>query len=69
MTDAAKFTATVDAIAGLDLTTVVGGHMAPLHGPRLRDAMTILRALPTAATPPLPGQPDLDAILLAATAA
>jgi flavorubredoxin len=69
LSDPARFAATVDAVAGLDLTTIVGGHMAPLHGPRLRDAMTILRALPTAPSPALPGQADLDAILSAAAAA
>ena len=67
MTDPAKFVATVDEIARLDITAVAGGHMARLHGDRLQEAMTLLRALPTTPMAPLPGQADLDALLSAAT--
>jgi flavorubredoxin len=67
MTDPAKFAATVDAIAALDITAVAGGHMARMHGARLREALTMLRALPTVPLGPLPGQADLDALLLAGT--
>lgn len=67
MTAPAKFAATVDAIAALDITAAVGGHMARLQGPRLHEAMTILRTLPTMPMAPLPGQADLDALLLAGT--
>ena len=67
MTDPDRFTATVDAIARLDPTTVVGGHMAPLRGRQFREALTMLGDLPTSPMAPLPGQADLDALLLAAT--
>ena len=67
MTDPAKFVATVDAIARLDITAVAGGHTAALHGARFREALTFMRSLPTVPMAPLPGQADLDALLLAAT--
>ena len=67
MTDPAAFVRTVDAIDRLDPTVVVGGHMAALRGNRLDEAMSLLRALPTTPMAPLPGQADLDAMLLAAT--
>lgn len=67
MTDPAKFVATVDEIARLDITAVAGGHMARLQGDRLREAMSLLRALPTVPMAPLPGQADLEALLLAGT--
>jgi hypothetical protein len=67
LTDPARFVATVDEIARLDLAVVTGGHMAPLHGEQLQRAMTMLRALPTVPMAPLPGQADLDALLLAGT--
>jgi flavorubredoxin len=66
MTDPARFAATVDAIARLDPSAVVGGHMAPLRGRHFREALTMLRDLPTSPMAPLPGQADLDALLLAA---
>ena len=64
MTDPAKFAATVDAIARLDASVVVGGHMAALRGDRLRESYGLLRELPTAPVAPLPEQADLDALLL-----
>jgi len=67
MTKPAEFIATVDEIARLRPTVVAGGHMARLHGARLETAMDLLRQLPTAPVAPLPGQADLDALLLAAT--
>lgn len=67
MTKPAEFIATVDEIARLRPTVVAGGHMARLHGERLQTAMDLLRQLPTAPVAPLPGQADLDALLLAAT--
>ena len=41
--------------------------MARLHGTRLQEALAFLRELPTIPMAPLPGQADLDALLLAAT--
>ena len=67
MTDPARFVRTVDEIDRLDPTVVVGGHMAALRGNRLDEAMSLLRELPTVPMAPLPGQADLDAMLLAAT--
>lgn len=67
MTDPAKFAASVDAIARLDVSAVVGGHMARLDGDRLETALSLLRELPTVPMAPVPGQADLDALLLAAT--
>ena len=60
------FVATVDAIARLDTSAVVGGHMAALRGDRC-GVLGLLRELPTAPCAPLPEQADLDALLLAAT--
>jgi hypothetical protein len=67
MTDPAKFAATVDEIAHLQPTVVAGGHMALLRGDRLQESLALLRELPTIPMAPLPGQADLDALLLAAT--
>ncbi len=69
MTDPARFVAAVDEVARLRPTTIAGGHMARLHGARLDEAFELLRALPTLPIAPLPGQADLDALLLAATSA
>ncbi len=69
MTDPAKFTATVDAIAALSPSVIAGGHMAALRGERLHEGMRLLRALPTTPLAPLPTQADLDTLLLAATQA
>jgi flavorubredoxin len=67
LTDPARFTPTVDAIADLDVTTIAGGHMARLRGPRISEALDLLRELPESPVPALPGQADLDTLLLAAT--
>jgi flavorubredoxin len=67
MTDPSKFAATVDEISYLQPTVVAGGHMALLRGDRLQESLALLRELPTIPMAPLPGQADLDAILLAAT--
>jgi flavorubredoxin len=67
LTDPAKFVATVEEIARLDITAVAGGHMARLSGARFRASLDLLRQLPFAPSAPLPGQADLDALLLAAT--
>ena len=65
LTDPPKFAATVDAIARLDASVIAGGHTAALRGPRLQEAIGMLRTLPTQPMAPIPGQLDLDAILLA----
>ena len=67
ITDPEKFAKTVDEISYLQPTVVAGGHMARLRGDRLHEALALLRELPTIPMAPLPGQADLDAILLAAT--
>ena len=67
LTDPAKFVATVEEIARLDITAVAGGHMARLSGSRFGESLDLLRQLPFAPSAPLPGQADLDALLLAAT--
>lgn len=69
LTDPRRFAATVETVARLDLTTVAGGHMAPLRGARLREAFALLGELPTSPVAPLPGQADLDALLGAASGA
>jgi flavorubredoxin len=67
LTDPPKFAATVDAIARLDASVIAGGHMAALRGPRLGEAIGMLRTLPSQPMIPSPGQADLDALLLAGT--
>ena len=65
----AAFAATVDAIAELRPTVISGGHMAALRGERLAESMHIMRSLPNLPVAELPGQADLDELLLAATRA
>lgn len=65
MVDTAKFAASVDRVAQLDITAVASGHGATLKGRRLQEGMEMLRTLTSAPIVPLPGQADLDAMLLA----
>ncbi|MFN0026123.1 MAG: MBL fold metallo-hydrolase [Acidimicrobiales bacterium] len=65
MIDAAKFNATIEAVAALGATTITGGHTAALRGQRLQRAMDLLRRLPHLPEAQVPGQADLDAILAA----
>jgi flavorubredoxin len=63
MLDPAKFDAHVDAVAKLGITTVAGGHTAPLRGERLAEAFRLVRSLPHLPPVDLPGQADLDALI------
>ncbi len=65
MLDAAKFNASVDAVAALGMTTVAGGHTAALRGERLHEAFRLVRQLPDLPPAELLGQADLDAMLAA----
>jgi glyoxylase-like metal-dependent hydrolase (beta-lactamase superfamily II) len=67
LTDPAKYAQTVNEIARLDVTAIAGGHMARLGGARVQEAIAMLRELPNVPMIPLPGQADLDAMLIAGT--
>jgi flavorubredoxin len=67
MLDPVKFGASVDAVASLGMTTVAGGHTAPIRGARLEEAFALVRRLPDLPAVELPGQADLDALLAAHT--
>ncbi|MFN0027534.1 MAG: MBL fold metallo-hydrolase [Acidimicrobiales bacterium] len=65
MVDPAKFNVSVDAVASLGMTTIAGGHTAPLRGARIADAFELVRRLPHLPAIELPTNADLDAILAA----
>ena len=65
MVDADKFAASIDAVARLDITAVASGHGPRLQGARLQEGFRMLRELTSTPIIPIPGQADLDAMLLA----
>lgn len=65
MADAEKFAASVDRIARLDISAVASGHGVPIRGERLAEGFEMLRHLTSTPIIPVPGQADLDAMLLA----
>ena len=67
MTDPAQFIRTVDEIARLVPPLSPAATWRARTANRLQEALAFLRDLPTIPMAPLPGQADLDALLLAAT--
>jgi flavorubredoxin len=67
MVDNARFQSTVDRIAALQPTTIVGCHTPIISRTHVDQAITMTRALPSMPEIPLPGQETLDQ-MLAATA-
>ena len=63
--DQDKFARTVDAVGGLDITTIAGCHTPVLEGDLIQQALDHTRALPSVAPPPLPDQSILDQIIAA----
>jgi flavorubredoxin len=63
--DAAKWGAHVRNVRSLGIRTIASAHSAPIHGPLVDTAFDLLLPLAGAAPAPLPGQPDLEAIIAA----
>jgi flavorubredoxin len=65
LVDDARFQREVDRIAKLELNVVVGAHSPPTTGPRIQDAITVVRQMPKSDIAPVPGQADLEAMVAA----
>ena len=63
--DPARFAAEVDTVQALPLTAMATAHSPLIEAGSLDAAFTLLRALPSVAAPPAPGQPALDDFLAA----
>ena len=61
-----RFDQEVGRVARLRPSVVASGHGPAVRGPRLEQAFTLIRTLPDMPAAPLPGQHDLEQILLAA---
>ena len=69
MVDDAKFQASVDRVADLDVRTIAGCHTPAVYGDRVAKAIEITRRAPSMTVPPFPGQELLDQMLAGALAA
>ncbi|HEX7132852.1 MAG TPA: MBL fold metallo-hydrolase [Iamia sp.] len=67
LVDPAKFEAVVDKTARLDPTIIASGHSPVITGRNVDEAFRMTSGLAGAEPAPLPGQPDLDALVAAAT--
>jgi hypothetical protein len=65
LVDVEKFGRYVDAIEGLDITTIAGCHTPVIEGPHIKQAFDHVRQLPAVECPPLPDQSILDQIIAA----
>jgi flavorubredoxin len=65
MLDPAKYSAFVDTVQSLDITTVAACHSPVIDGRFIERAFTHVRTLPTVEPPPLPDQSILDQIIAA----
>ena len=66
--DVAKYRAHLDRVHALDPKVVTGGHGPAVVGGQINAAFELLAQLPSAPAAPLPGQPDLDAMIAALAA-
>jgi flavorubredoxin len=64
LTDERKFNATVDRVAALGASCVVGCHTPAIYGPYVDQAIAATRRSPSAVVPPQPDQAVLDQIQL-----
>ena len=62
LVDDARFQATVDRVADLDITAIAGCHTPAIRGPRIGEALAVTRRSPTATFAPEPDQAVLDQI-------
>jgi hypothetical protein len=69
LVDDTRFAAHVDRVRDLDMTTIASAHGPLIPGTSIDTAFTLVRDLPHVATPPLPDQGVLDAILADLSAA
>jgi glyoxylase-like metal-dependent hydrolase (beta-lactamase superfamily II) len=65
MLDHDKYGRVVDAVQGLDITTIAACHTPVLEGRFIRRAFERIRELPNVEPPPLPDQSILDDIIVA----
>jgi flavorubredoxin len=62
LTDEARYAGTVDRVAALEPTTLVGCHTPVITGARVAEALAVTRRTPAMAVPPQPDQAVLDEI-------
>lgn len=67
--DAAKFDAHVDRTANLNAAAIASAHGPAMHGPMIKEAMELVRRLPSMAPCPMFNQADLDGMRAAMAAA
>jgi hypothetical protein len=63
LVDDARFSAHVDRVRALDMTTIASAHSPLITRPSIDTAFELVRDLPNVVAPPLPDQGVLDAIL------
>jgi hypothetical protein len=62
--DLGKVDRHVDAVAAVGMTTVASAHATTLRGGELAEAFRLIRQIARMDAAPLPGQDDLNAILV-----
>jgi len=65
LVDQAKFDRHVDRVQDLDIEVVASCHSPLIRRPQIDQAFSIIRGVPNAVVPPLPGHADLEALKLA----
>ena len=69
LVDPARFAAEVQRFADQPISTIISAHSPLISGPKVAQALSLMRGWPTAECPPAPDQAALDIILAATTAA
>lgn len=67
LVDRARYTAEVDRVRGMGMSTIATAHSPLITAASITDAFALLRDLPDAPVPPAPDQTMLDAAIAAAT--
>jgi flavorubredoxin len=62
LVDQAKYEQHVDRVQNLDIEVIASCHSPPIRRPQLDQAFSIIRGVPQATVPPLPGHADLEAL-------
>jgi flavorubredoxin len=62
MVDQAKYDQHVDRVQNLDIEVIASCHSPLIRRPQIDQAFSIIRGVPQAVVPPLPGHADLEAL-------